>query len=384
VRTFLGSESDGRLRALLDQDINWTQMLQSAYQHGLMPQLYWTFSKICPEAVPPTILDQMKKEFDFNLRRNLRLTGELLKVLEFFDAHGIPVIPFKGPVLASYLYGNIALRQFIDLDILVPKKEVLKAKDLLISQGYKPLYSLNRPQEAALLRTDIEYVFYRTGPMVSLEIHWRFDLRDSSLPLDFEGLWMRCGPMSLAGRGILHPTEEDLLLILCAHASKHMLKTPKLKWICDVAQLVRVNQGMDWDRIISCVTTSPARRLLFPVLFLSRDLLGAPLPDEVWQKVQQDPAIRRLAGQMRERLSRWSGALPGAWEATLFALKLRHGVKDRLLYCVGLMTPTPADYICMPLPEHLFLLYYLFRPLRLTAKYALKGASYAYDRCKRG
>lgn len=389
LRGFLNSSQPG---LLIEEDpsslkifpknrMDWNALLQLASWHKIIPLLYRSMITARPDGVPENILNQLKEQFDLNLRRNLRLTGELLKVLNLFETHGIQVIPYKGPVLASYLYGNLALRQFIDLDILVRKEDVLKAKELLIAQGYQPLQKLNHAQEATLLRTNIEYVFYRTAPPVSLEVHWRVDLRETSIPLDFESLWARCEPLSLAGRTVLHPPKEDLLLILCAHTSKHILL--RLTWICDVAQLLRVHQGMDWNRVLACAKISAGRRLLFPVLILARDLLGAPLPDGVWQKVQKDPAIRSLAAQMKERLFREPGELPGVWESNLFQLKLRQGVRDRLMYCVRLMAPTSADWDCIPLPEPLFPLYYLLRPMRLTAKYTLKGANYVYNRYRR-
>ena len=257
LRVFLNSSQPGLLTEEDPSSLNtspkdvvdWSALLQLASRHKVAPLLYRSLITTPHDGVPEDILDQLREQFDFNLRRNLRLTGELLKVLNLFDAHGIRVIPYKGLVLASYLYGNLALRQFADLDILVRKEDVLKAKELLIPQGYQPLQKLNHAQEATLLRTNTEYVFYREEPWVSLEVHWHVDLRESSIPLDFESLWARCEPLSLAGRSVLHPPKEDLLLILCAHTSKHIV--PRLTWICDIAKLIRVHQGMDWDRIIS-------------------------------------------------------------------------------------------------------------------------------------
>jgi len=37
----------------------------------------------------------------------------LLKLLDLFENHGIPAVPFKGPVLASSIYGDLSLRQFL-------------------------------------------------------------------------------------------------------------------------------------------------------------------------------------------------------------------------------------------------------------------------------
>jgi len=53
---------------------------------------------------------------------NFFLTKELLELLTLFEAHCIPASPYKGPALAIMAYGNLALRQFSDLNILVHKR----------------------------------------------------------------------------------------------------------------------------------------------------------------------------------------------------------------------------------------------------------------------
>ena len=51
--------------------------------------------------------------------RNLRLFGELRQILRAFNAAGLSVIPLKGACLAEMIYGNIALRPMVDVDLLL-------------------------------------------------------------------------------------------------------------------------------------------------------------------------------------------------------------------------------------------------------------------------
>jgi len=41
------------------------------------------------------------------------------------------------PILAITAYENLSLREFVDIDIFVSKKNILKMKNILISNGYK-------------------------------------------------------------------------------------------------------------------------------------------------------------------------------------------------------------------------------------------------------
>ena len=61
----------------------------------------------------------MRRQDKANAHRALWLTLELLNIHRHLQARGLEVLPYKGPVLAEALYGNVALRQFSDLDLLV-------------------------------------------------------------------------------------------------------------------------------------------------------------------------------------------------------------------------------------------------------------------------
>ena len=144
------SERAAQIRAVLRKEIDCTNLLRTARAHGVIPLLYWRLSKTCPEAVSTAVLDRLRGDFHANSLRNLSLTRELLKLLNLFEAQGITAIPYKGPAPAAFAYGNLALRQFADLDILIRKHDVPRAKEVFISAGYRSEYRLTRTQEAAL------------------------------------------------------------------------------------------------------------------------------------------------------------------------------------------------------------------------------------------
>ena len=134
----MSSETTERITALLHEQIDWAYLLRITYKNAMMPFLYWHLNNISPQAIPKQVLAGLSDHYHFNARRNLFLSGELCRILSLFETQGIQAIPFKGPVLANSFYGNVALRQCHDLDLLVRKIDVLRAQDLLISQGFRP------------------------------------------------------------------------------------------------------------------------------------------------------------------------------------------------------------------------------------------------------
>ncbi|MFX0202085.1 MAG: nucleotidyltransferase family protein, partial [Candidatus Hodarchaeota archaeon] len=147
----IDSKHAERIKELCQNNMDWDYLLRLADRHGLMPLLFHRLNSICPEAVPGSILSRLKNHFNANLGYNRFLTGELLKLLSLFENHGILAVPFKGPVLASSVYGDLSLREFSDLDILIHKGDFMNVKNLLLSEGYVSVDGLNATQEETLM-----------------------------------------------------------------------------------------------------------------------------------------------------------------------------------------------------------------------------------------
>jgi hypothetical protein len=74
--------------------------------------------------------------------------------------------------------------------------------------------------------------------------------------------------------------------------------------ICDVAELLRAHPELDWEKIVDRAETLGCRRILWLGLFLAYDLLQAPLPMEILERVYQDPLVISLAQEVFEVLFR--------------------------------------------------------------------------------
>jgi hypothetical protein len=318
----------------------------------------------------------MQATFRANNLRNLSLTRELLRVVNEFEAQDVPIIPYKGPVLTASAYGNLALRIFADLDVLVHKHDIPRAKRLLISLGYVQQDELTEVQEAAYLHSDCEYHFAPNGEDRDLlELHWRITPRTFAFLLDAESLWERLQRASLGGATVPTLSAEDMLLILCAHGCAEFWH--QLRLICDVAELIRANEALQWDTLVQRAEALGSRRMLLLGLFLANDLLDAPLPPEILHVVRQDQAVARLSRRVYGWLFQGRNLPRGFTERgedntfSSFHLVLRERLRDKVRYCARVaMTPNPADWTVLSLPRSLWPLYYVVRPLRLTGTYA--------------
>jgi len=357
---------DGRVRGLLGEPLNWPYLEEVAVWHGVHPLVYRRLRDACPDLVPKPVMVRLRGAFTENARRNLFLTGELLRLLDLLRSQEIPAVAYKGPTLAALAHGDLTLRDFADNDVMIRQKDFGRARDLLVAEGYRPEFSLTPSQEAAYLRSRHALVFVDERGSI-IELHWAIQPRYFSFALDPEMLWPRLQPVRLAGRIVPTFSREDLLQILTLHGAKHMWC--RLEWICDVAALAGTSSGIDWDRVLEESRRLGARRMLLLGLWLARDLLSAEIPQSVLRLMEHEAAVAALGGRVRRRL--FAGRQPGLLEGSAFFLRARERLGDRIRYCARLAaTPYVRDWAVMQLPGATSSLYYLIRPFRMISRHA--------------
>ncbi len=359
-------DGETRLSAALSGVGDWDYLFQAALQHGVFPSLYRRLADTCPEAAPPEVLAAWRRLYQGHARRNLRLTGELLQVLALFASQGISAIPLKGPVLAETAYGDTSLRQFADLDILVSRKDIGKVKELLLSQGYRPRYTLTQKQERLHLHYANEFTFEHPRRTI-LDVHWRFAADYLGGGLDPEEALARRAPVQILGQTVstLHP--EDNLLLLCQHGTFHSWSS--LSTVSDVARLIQARHDWHWPRVLQRAEDAGSRRQALLGLSLARELIRAPVPPEVRAEADADRGVVALRGWVTQNLWVRNGEDLGFLEQTSFYLRTLDSFQDRArhVWC-RLAIPTVEDWRWVPLPDSLYGLYFVIRPLRLALK----------------
>jgi hypothetical protein len=373
ARTRMKPATAQRLRQALKETIDWNYLIREAFYHGTIPLLFWNLSRLVPDDVPKTTLDQLKASSNAIACWNLFLTGELLELLNLFREGGIRALPLKGPVLAASAYGNLSLRQFCDLDILVSKEDMLKAKEVLISQGYHPDLKLTAGEEEAYLKSHHDYKFLKSEDSVVVEIQWGITQWFLAFPLDFDDLWKRRQKMSLAGAEVASLAPDDLLLILSVHGTKHQWS--QLKWVCDIAEFVRTySDKIDWKCLLARARMKGGERMVLLGLSLAQDLLGAECPKEIRERLNENQNVKYLVRQVSGKL--FSGGVGSQRlrdETPFFYWRSRERWQDKLAilrnylpgYFFRIVIPNRRDQEFWQLPRFLWGLYYTLRPIRL-------------------
>jgi hypothetical protein len=360
---------DGRvaqIEALATEEIDWERLLYLATGHGVVPLLYRSLNTIRPAGVPLSVMERLRNEAQGIAGRNVMLANELLAVLDLIHASDVSAMPYKGPALACQVYGDLGLRSFIDLDILVRRSDVPRVRNVLEENGYEPRLKMTAGKQRAILRSECDEVFTGTNGRV-LEIHWAITPPFFSFQLQTKDLFARATTIELLGKKVLAPAPEDLLLILSVNGAKDMWN--RLEFISRVAELLHRYPQIHWQNTFARAQELGADRMILLGLFLAHHLLGASLPEEVLERIERTRILWSMGNQVCERLFCRPEDVPSLLELTRFRLRSRERLRDRINYCLKrALTPTHQDLENLTLPTSLEFLYPLFRPFRLIRR----------------
>ena len=354
-----------RVHQLVDRISDWQYLLECAERHRIVPLLARALQSFCSLYVPVSVLQELRRQSNSIAFHNLMLTGELLRLLKLFAQQDINVISMKGPALAVEAYGNLALRQFGDLDLLFHDADVLRVKDFLIAEGYQPLVHMTDTQEQLFIDQDNDFAFVHSERGIRLELHTAIKPKFYAFHLDHEVLWADRVSMQVQGQAVDRFAPADQMLTLCIHGASHSWE--RLCWICDIAQLLHHYRELDWFSLLNKARGLGCLRMLLLGPLLAHKLLNASLPEVVVEAISQDSAVSMLADRVCSRLfADVEETVEGA-EQFWFYIHIRERWRDRVQYILRLaVDPNIHDWSLIHLPQSLTFFYYLVRPFRLV------------------
>lgn len=362
-----GDDSGGgrhaRIQTILRHGVDGGRLVQLAQHHGLVPLLYRRLSTEM-DARQSTGLEALRQQDQANAHRSLWLTVELLNICRHLQARGLEVLPYKGPVLAEALYGNVALRQFSDLDLLIRSDDLPRIKVALAELGYEPGLRLAQAAERDYLKSGYEYTFDGARGRNLLEIKWQILPRFYAIGFDVNDFFERAAVVRIEGQKLRTLCDQDLMLVLCVHAAKHAWK--QISWLTDIVQLAR-SRGLDWVALQAEAERLGIARIVALTFMLAGQLLGAEVPPQLG--VERDASTNALAQRILKLIVADEEFDPETIAYFRLMTELRERGRDRISFWWRLLvTPGAGEWSAVRLPRPLFPLYRVVRVCRLAGR----------------
>ena len=358
------AEKTARLRSLSRKPLRWKLLFDLADRNGTLPLLYQALSSAV-DVVPHGELSSLQQSYQSNLHKALLLSRELIRIHDCLSELGLAAMPYKGLALAEMIYGDIALRQSGDIDLLIRSEDFPLVRGALRELGYTPHLNLSPAEERAYLKSGYECAFDGAAGPNLLEVQWAMQPRFYAIDFDMNSLFQRAVNVTVAGHPMKTPSSEDLLLVLSAHAAKHVWG--RLIWLCDIARLM-VQPALDWNGIGARARSMGLVRILRVSMLLANRLLNTNIPAAAHAGLP-DEAAQSLADEVQTHIgaeTTYNVESPAYFH---LMMRLRERPADRLRFLTRLaFTSGPSDWQAVPLPEPLFPLYGVVRLSRLAAK----------------
>jgi len=355
-----------RIKTAASLPMNWEVVYDIAFKQRTFLLLYRNLAAICPDFVPETILNRLKSTSNRVIKRNLFLSAYLNKILNILTEHYIPALPFKGPSLETDLFGDIGLRYYSDLDLLIHPKDVTKAYAILIANGFKPELSLNETQLKKLIQNANDISFYNKNLEIYIELHWELTGNYISKPLLLADVPNNFEKVLILNNRVSTLPPELLLLYLCIHGAKH--EWEYLELVCCIDAAI-IKNNIDWKKLDILAKSWRAKRMLELGIYLSWRLFKTDIPSDIITKIENKNIVPQLAihsisemfghnshDKKQEHFTR----------SSRFHFDVRDMLSEKLRYLLKLLfRPAKIDWGFYRPPAALSFSLYLLRPFRL-------------------
>lgn len=364
----VAESSDDRIRRMLSPSLDWDRVLRLSEHHRVIPQVYGRLSAYS-HLLPEHVLAALRSRYQENAHKGLWFTNQLLRILSYFESARIKALAYKGPVLAETLYGDVTQRQYSDLDILIHAKDVPKAKAALLGLGHTCYPELREQEELPYVASGCGYLFHTAAGKNLLDLQWRIVPRFYSIDFDMAGFLDRADEIMVGGRPVQTLCADDLLLVLCVHAAKHVWV--QLSWLCDITKLVSSAQ-LDWNATQHQAQRLGIERIVNVNLLLAQKLLGMPLPSVIGERVLGDPSTTGLADEILPIIKHSAHYETESAAYFRLMLRLRERWQDRARFLSRLIfTPGVSEWNAVRLPKSLQPMYRVVRLSRLAKRLAV-------------
>ncbi len=366
LRLALGAGNAGEQRHALATVADWPALAGLAGHHRVSTLFLEGLRRGGVRLPDPAAAATLARQRQRDTLRGMRQLDAMERVTAGLAAAGIPSLILKGLPLGQRAYGRPFAKSSIDIDLLVPEDAFAAAAGTLRALGWRRTMPAFRETPARMRWYDAvqkEHVY--TGSGSKIELHRRLLSNRFLFDPPFDRL--DAGALTVAmGRGRFRTLgDADQLLYLACHGSVHYWQ--RLKWLCDVAGFLRT---MDDESLAQAVARGRQRRLesiLAATLRLCREDLHIELTASL-AALRGDGARVRFAAGLSRRL--WTpreglGHVMRKVAMRIGRVFLRTGVRYRLGEARGMLI-RHHDFARVDLPDRLFYLYVLLRPVLLV------------------
>jgi len=347
----------------VDASFQWDVFLGLVERHRLLP-LVAMRKELLERTMPSGIFNRFVHQIELHKQSALMQMLHTLRLCVLFSEAGIPVIPLKGPCLATQLYNDFSARHSHDIDFLVPESFRTQVDGVMKKAGFENQYRFPPRREKYFYKhLKHHYSYLHSSDHLLAEVHWRLFRYKHLFPVAGEAIFASASKVSFSGIEVTLMNDEQLLLYLCLHGGEHSWF--RLHWLRDIAQIV-VSGKTDLQRVFLKAVDYSVEKTYCEALLLSSLVFGAKLPDQLFKTAVNEASLPSLYHALKEisgvEYPLKAKKVKVILEKFISRWRLRKNFTYRLSLLWSFYQTTPADWQIIDLPDGLFFLYFPLHP----------------------
>jgi Uncharacterised nucleotidyltransferase len=256
---------------------SWERLFQRATEEAVLPALAGAVTDGLDMSATREVSDVLTAILSLNRERNQRIWRDLRTTVQLLNEVGVEPVLLKGAAyLAAGVYSDLGTRYLLDLDLLVPERQLNMAFQRLVENGY--LYD----QADQFGRFRHHYPPLRRAS-VPIELHYKLGLGPCVSILPAKEVVENAAPIELDGFRVRLPSPTHLVTHLVMHSQiQHPYNEriwPPLRVMYDLLRLqCQYRDSIDWAEVNYRFKSARQIGVLQLHLIDVRDTLGVDLP----------------------------------------------------------------------------------------------------------
>ncbi|HOP58458.1 MAG TPA: nucleotidyltransferase family protein [Bacteroidales bacterium] len=236
-RTSFNTEQAGMVKKLSQGTVNWDYFCRMASEHGIAALVYHNLEKLSLlNELPDETKNFLRQSLLISLNKNTLNTSSLVNVLKLLNKHKIKTVLLKGIALELTVYENEGIRQMTDIDVLMKREDCLKARSLLLADGF-----VEMPLKSVFYKYIIGYIGKHLPTLIKdkfrLELHHELFGKENNLLTRL--LFDTSQTTEINGAEAFTPDPCIFFLYLVKHLSMHeMNNESQLRLYTDLVVMI--------------------------------------------------------------------------------------------------------------------------------------------------
>ena len=229
-----------RIRRLLEGRSDSATFLGLVQHHQVGPLVFRNLDDAARnEVAAAELLPKLRARAMAAGAKSFRRVMETVRLVVELQRAGMEVRVLKGVALSIHAYRDATLQDSIDIDLLVPADQVLRAESVLSECGYRRIDPIARltPRRRRWFMNHAHHLgFVHSQTHEKIELHWGL----TPNLFKHQGFKVERTPttsLRIGSYQIPSLTPEDMFLHACVHGAEHYWD--RLKWLAQIAAILQ-------------------------------------------------------------------------------------------------------------------------------------------------